>query len=442
MLFTQWEELLYRFDGIAPVPGSSGATVVREDLPKGKPRLSPYGDVESWRAVGRLWARSPILREMQRRYPDPPVVYFVSNNESDRLRWFESEKIPGPRVGSRRAAFEQTRREFGDGYIERYTAMIEGIREGLVSWRSRVRFVTWGGANAFMGRTKKRSNRSSWMHGGQPLFGLTIPGRLSIFPTIWDGASPRYYITHQRGEEDRSVFGPQSAGMYLPLHLADACAVDPDFFWELSTWVDPEYRDAEKRKGRPYTIDRYVGLVKVGTWLARPQVVRLFNYGDRRVEGFYEELAGIQRVIDAVHASPILRRFYERGRLVPNPSRAHPHRLDLPETIAANPPWFALETRPGPDGEWTPTSEMPVWAIAYVRGETPNREWLVLAQSPEGNRDDVSIELPGFGAVCASATQSGRYYLADEAAGAVRSLDAAGEARGPVPSCSAIGRAR
>jgi phospholipase C len=65
---------------------------------------------------------------------------------------------------------------------------------------------------------------------------------------------------------------------------------------------------------------------------------------------------------------------------------------------------------------------IPVFALARVIGTTPNRQWLIYAFSPQANRTDVQVTIPGYRAVSINATIAGAFSLADEASGSVSAI--------------------
>ncbi|HHW08528.1 MAG TPA: hypothetical protein GXX29_00985 [Firmicutes bacterium] len=92
--------------------------------------VSPFGPVELWREVGKKWTSG----RMQEWYPDPPLILFVSNNEHRKLAWHEVEQdiryleMYGPGRDD-----EFKRDVVAQAWIERYRALQEGMREGLVN---------------------------------------------------------------------------------------------------------------------------------------------------------------------------------------------------------------------------------------------------------------------------------------------------------------------
>jgi hypothetical protein len=124
------------------LPAERNPNVVAAD---GKilPEVSPFGPVELWREAGRGWTDRVTMKRLEQWYPDPPLVIFLSNNEHAKLRWCEVEKSKRylSRYGNDKSA-EFKRKVVADGWIERYRALQEGMRDGLVSksWKNHAIF--------------------------------------------------------------------------------------------------------------------------------------------------------------------------------------------------------------------------------------------------------------------------------------------------------------
>ena len=84
------------------------------------------------------------MKRIQAWYPDPPLVLLVSNNEHGKLAWNEVEQSPRYLAKYGRGHSDDFKRKVvGDGWIERYGALLEGMRAGLASpqWKKNVRFI-------------------------------------------------------------------------------------------------------------------------------------------------------------------------------------------------------------------------------------------------------------------------------------------------------------
>ncbi len=435
-LGTQWESILTYDKAYFGLPPEQNPNVIGSDG-KMQGRVCPFGPIEPWRQVGRSWTDSTFFKRIQEWYPDPPLVLLISNNEHAKLPWTEAEKSQRylDRYGTGRSN-DFKRKVIGDGYIERYRALQEGMRAGLASahWQKHAKFV---GYEAFppvhLGR---------W--GGWKEYSLYTPGRLDPQPFCWDGGSPSYYLHNWMALTDYTLWSPQIETMNWVFMLDEIHHARPDFWFELSSWDgDSPGQANDKRKfyirqGQSFSPPRYEGFVQYGMWLTRPRVVREFRGHTETVEyaGPYFDavLAGVERV----HGDPVLQRFWRHGTLVANPRGKHPYQADIPGEYRDQPRWFLLDTSVTPqelraeefDNARPPArqTEIPVFALALVLGKAPQREWLVYAHAPRHARLGVSITVPGYGDITIDVPQSGSFYRVQEGSKQVQALHRGGPA--------------
>lgn len=371
--------------------------------------LSPLGPVAPWYDAGRAWARYPSLRELQRLYPDPPLVLLISDNEADRV---SADDLHAPYGVNASPQIIARRRAIGDAWIVRYEAMIRGFRDGLDApgWRAHALFI---GYDAFVTPAMGR-----WTGWGS--YSLYVPGRTEPWPYAWDGASVSYYVHDWAPDSDYTVWSPQIEAMnYVPA-LAEVRRSKPDFWFEISTWDGQQLGQASDKllfyasRGQTYTPDRYGGMVQFGMWLLRPRVVREFrNWTDDRIrfEPYFD------RVMDAVarvHRDPVLRDFWRHGRLVANPTGGHPYEAALTPELASRPRWFLLDSPANPPRPWQLTTPLAVYSLALVRGRAPRREWLVYAFSPLRRSGVVSVRIPGGPEVMVQTAPGGAFTRIEE----------------------------
>ncbi len=415
---TQWESFLSRDDAYYSLPADENPNWVTVDG-EVKRAVSPFGPVKWWSELGRKWTDSEIVRYLQELYPDPPYVILLSNNEAAHLRWHQAEQsarymaLHGPGRSD-----EFKRRVVGDGYIERYRALFDAMREGLGPWRDRVILVGYGEVEPHMGRW------DGWRD-----YSLVTPERLSITPSIWDGCSGSYYVNDWQGNSDGwKGYCPQVDFMNVVVQLDWYREVNPDFFWELSTWFDDKWQAKMLEAGQEMPPERYRAFVSYGMWLTRPRVVRHFVGWSIKREVDRARYEQVIAAVDTVHGNETLAEFWREGELVANPSQQHPFQSHVPELAEGRERWFALNTSLDP---WRPHDVAPaqilglefrVWALAIRTGEEPNRRWLVYAHAPRGDEEDVQIEVPGYGSVTMDVSRGGSYFVMDEATGAAHAL--------------------
>ncbi|HEY2037737.1 MAG TPA: hypothetical protein VGG96_12025 [Steroidobacteraceae bacterium] len=373
-------------------------------------RISPFGPIAPWYQAGRAWARSPSLQQLQRLYPNPPLVLFVSDDESHQLT---PDDLHAPYSVHATPQIIARRRAIGDAWIVHYKAMIRGFRDGLEApgWRAHALFI---GYDAFV-----TSAMGRW--GGWGTYSLCVPGRTEPRPYAWDGASVSYYVHNWAPDSDYTVWSPEIEAMnYVPV-LAELRRTKPDFWFELSTWDGQEPgQPSDKllfyaKRGQTYSPDRYGGMVQFGMWLLRPRVVRDFrgSLDDERIRfGPY-----FDRIMDAVarvHRDPLLRDFWQHGRLLANPAGGHPYEVALTPELASRPRWFLLDSAANPPRPWQLTTPLDVYALALVRGRAPHREWLVYAFSPLQRSGLVPIRIPGGPDVTVRTAQRGAFTRIQE----------------------------
>jgi hypothetical protein len=417
---TQFESMLTADASFFGLPPARNPNVLGPDGRVQK-RVSPFGPVEPWRKAGRRWTTMPIVRKLQQWYPSPPRVLFLSNNEHARLRWHqvhESRRYLARYGHDRNDGFK--RKVVAEGWIERHRALQAGMREGLTApaWRKNALFI---GYDAFgpphLGR---------W--GGWAQYSLWTPGRIDPNPLIWDGGSPSYYVHNWNPSTDYTVWSPQVESCNWPFMLAQAWRLNPRFWWEISLWDghqsrrNDDMRKVYARRGQGYGPVRYRGFVQFGMWLLRPRVVREFRGWTDSVQQMAPYFNQIIRAVDRVHADATLAGFWRRGELVANRARPHPYQHKIPPEHKDADRWFLLDTDQTPKPPLKLDTAIPVFAMALVQGDAPQRRWLLYAHAPLGDRKAVQITVPGHGTVKADVTVGGVFLVVDEARRTVTAL--------------------
>jgi hypothetical protein len=287
----------------------------------------------------------------------------------------------------------------------------QGIREGLSNkqWKDNAVFIAYDafGPSHF-------ARWAGWME-----HSLYSSGRVAPWPLAWDGASPSFYVFNWSSITDYTVFSPQIETMNWVFMLKEAQKLNPKFWFEISTWDGHEQGDSDKRKayakaGQQYNPERYGGMVQFGMWLLRPRVVREFRaYQDilAQAEPYF---LPIVNAVDRVHQNATLRDFWRKGELVPNRSHPHPYQTIVPREYQSADRWFLLDTSLDPKRPWELGTPIPVFSLALVKGNAPQRQWLVYAHSPLGPRQGVQITIPGYRAVTVNVSIGGSFYLIDE----------------------------
>lgn len=377
--------------------------------------LSPFGPVQPWYSLGREWAHHGTLRQLQKLYPDPPLVLIAQDSEYPRVSPFDLDARYNARMDKDLVA---RRRAIGDAWIEKYQAMLRGFRESLDSpgWRAHTIIV---GFDQFPDSAVGRWG--DWAHDS-----LYIPGRTEPWPSAWDGASPEYYLHGYFPDSDQTVWSPQIEAMNWVAELQAVRASKPGYWFEISTWDGADAAPAhDKRRllasrGQPFTPARYSGMVQFGMWLLRPRVVREWrtDQDDRIQFGPYFE--AILSAVARVHNDETLRAFWRSGRLLANHAAEHPYAENLPADFAARPRWFLLDSPLNPPRPWELSTELKIFSLVLERGERPHRQWLVYASSPLADVTDAEVTIPSGPHLRVHSSPAGTFTLVNEEDGATR----------------------
>jgi len=421
---TQWEQDLYTDLQYFNLPASTNPNVVAPDGTIQK-AASPFGSIGPWQSVGTAWGSSPMFQQLQAWYPNPPLVIFVSNNEASKLNWMDAEKDQHylALYGTGQAD-EFKREKVAQGWIDRYRSLQQAWRNAFSSssWRSNSKFV---GYEAF--GPKHLGRWYGWLD-----YSLYNTNRLDPGPMTWDGGSPSFFLMNNNPARDDLMFSPQVEAMNHDFMLKEAYRLNPNFWFELSTWNGCDIYPTDPAKDRDcanlatnipaYTAERYAGMVQFGMWLTRPRVVRDYRiWSEPRSQSlpYFEILVA---AVDRVYTNPTLTSFWRSGQLVANTSRPHPYQANIPIEYQSQNRMFMLTTNLDPPQPWALNTPIPVYAMARVSGVAPTRQWLVYAFSPNQDRSGVQISLPGYRTITAGATVAGAFYLVDEASSSVRPL--------------------
>lgn len=393
--------------------------------------ISPFGAIEPWHEAGTYYTSSGAFGRLQKLYPNPPRVIFLSNNEARRLEakhdWAALEKRYAEKVGPGKTRTQRNAVVVA-GYVERYAALLEGMREGLSTppWRDAAFFVAYGAFGP--------PHLARWP--GWVEYSEDTDDRIDPWHLVWQGGSPSYYTHNWNQSTDYKVWSPQVEANNWVFMLQDAHRDRPEFWFELSIWdgnfsanrkPDEKARARSKKEtylaaGQAWAPQRYAGFVQYGMWLLRPRVVREFRGSTVPRAEYGQDFEALVAAVDRVWTNPTLAEFWRNSELVPNRARKHPYQSDLPAKWAGRDRWFLLNTSLDPAGEWKPETEIPVFSLARVRGERGRRQWLVYAHSPLKDRRGVDVEIPGYRRIPIDVSVGGTFHVISEANGEVREL--------------------
>ena len=153
------------------------------------------------------------------------------------------------------------------------------------------------------------------------------------------------------------------------------------------------------------------GLIRFGVWLVRPRVIRLAESDG--------EPTLVAPITAEINRSAFLRTFWETGALVENPMWG---RMRWNDGLSS----ALLDADANPPGSWDEDTAVEVLAIALVRGEAPNREWLVFAHAPRGEFHNVAVRIPDYSEVLIDVGPVGAYYHVEESSATVKRIEALG----------------
>lgn len=409
---TQWEYLLTADEVFFKRPTEFNPNVVSPSGEVSK-KVTAFGPVEPWAEVGKRWTNTSAFKKIQELYPDPPCVIFVSNNEHTRLRWHEVETdVHYLRKFGWGKDADFKRKVVGDGWIERYRSLQEGMRDGLdrKQWKDKAYFV---GYDAFLPSAIGRW--AGWIN-----YSLITPGRIDPGPFMWDGASPSYYTHNWDPSTDYTVMSPQIQAMNWVFMINLAKQINPNYWFEMSVWdgyvsgKPDSKRKAYADRGQKYGPERYAGWAEFGMWLLRPRVVREFRGWREPLADSEPYFLALLESISRIRNSVQLSDFWKHGSLVANIAHPHPYQAGLPKEIKDESRWFLLDTDRDPPRPWKLDTVLPVLALAIVRGEKPNRSWLIYAHAPLAKETGVRISIPDYGTVVMDVSEAGTRKVFEE----------------------------
>ena len=280
LVSTQWESLLSSDKKYLDLPVEANPNAFELDGTV-VPEVDAMGPVEPWREVGKKWTTNPGMQRLQALYPAPSLVLFVSNNEHAKVTWPEADmsKRYVDRFGSGTSDVFK-RQVFAAGWIERYGALLAGMKDGLAN-------TAWNGAATFIGYDAfGPRNFGRWPEWTQ--HSLYVPGRIDWSPLVWNGGSPSFYVLNSNASTDYTVWSPLIADMNWVFMQAEAARLNKRLWFEMSTWDGSTDTLDDKRslyvsQGQTYNPARYSGTVRFGMWLTRPRVVREYRgWNERR----------------------------------------------------------------------------------------------------------------------------------------------------------------
>ena len=355
-------------------------------------KLSPFGPDERWNEVGNQWSTTTLMTQLQEWYPNPPLVIFVSEDEAAKLSWNEvsisSRYLEYYDVGNTDDNF--TRVLVGGKWIEKYRQMQNGFKEGFTepAWKNNVKFISYNKLSDNFGKS------SDWIDSA------TVTNQyVNLWPLTTDGTTIDFDLTGTK--TDTIVNSPHVLANNLPFMLKEAKNKNPNFAYQLN--IDDNSKIADTA--------RYRGLTQFALWFLRPNIIRQKSSATTRaeLEPMFQELADSVKLI---HYNPEIAEFWKNGELVSNGDSYLNN--NIPEQYQDDPRWFLLDADVNPARPWLDSTNIKVWSFALVKGEAPNREWLLYVQSPEGDISNVSISIFNGENILINSSKDGSFYSLSE----------------------------
>ncbi|RLA73970.1 MAG: hypothetical protein DRG78_21790 [Epsilonproteobacteria bacterium] len=222
---------------------------------------------------------------------------------------------------------------------------------------------------------------------------------LNLWPLTTDGVTVDFDLTDSKS--DTTANAPHVLVNNLDFMLKEAKSKNSNFAYQLNLNDDSKITNTAQ----------YRGLSQFALWFLRPNIIRQKSSATTRteLEPMFQELADSVKLI---HYNPQIAEFWKTGELISNGS-SHLNN-NIPEQYKDDPRWFLLNVDENPNRPWSDSTNIKVWAFAIVKGEAPNREWLVYSQSPENDIANVAIEIPNYRNIFIDIEVNGSFYLLSE----------------------------
>jgi pectate lyase len=375
-------------------------------------KLSPFALDRQWYYAGKRWARSNILKKIQEWYPNPPLVMFVADKRVSKLNWSNAEESKRYIAKYSNSKSEDFKRDvIGNAWKEKYTQLKKGFKRALksVGWKKSIKFVSYNEIPVEMGEYDEWKERATY-----------TSERLSIWTDTADATTNQFHINKQNDESATDVHGVQSRANNIPFFYNETKGVNPSFAWQLSL-------SDSRLMASP---EAYRGFTQLALWLTRPSIIReSIDWSDDKseIKPYFEQITDS---VEMIYRNELLHKFWTKGKLVANPYYAGPNDDAIPEQYVNSKRWFVLDVDVNPSQPWNLGDYISVWAVALELGETPNREWLLYVQSPDGIQENITVEIPNYKSVIVDSNAEGSFYIVEESenqsAALARNIDTEG----------------
>lgn len=433
----QWDRCFGHYDEIATLPEATNPNFLSTDtgIEVGRSDATPPND-DWWIFAGQEYLnKDPNIKFLMEMYPDPPRVFCANNNEQPRtsVRVLEAE---GQRyrdtVGDPGVDTQEVRDYIQAEYIRLYGVVHD-------SWLATLP-VSWRDVHVTIGYTAGEGvSTHSWSGADINTYGWNQE-RLTHLHGSWPGISDEVYARLKDSQSsswkaDFAIRNYQVEACLPKCYHDWAMETQPDMWLEISTWdggIDGEDNHIAAGGGsRSY--ERSASAFTQTLWINQPRTQRSYigSTDDQNVNPQDALQAQQARTIFSnsireIWDTPKLEDYWVNGELVLNETSENPYHFNIDGMpYENNPKWWLLDCSTDPTRPWVEGGidrVIPVTAVAYVLGTTPNRTWMIYTHACLGEVVDVDITIPDYGDITLTAPNLGQYWELDEGTGNVTEI--------------------
>ena len=193
---TQWESVLSLDPKYSGLPAEQNPNVIalNDSVIAGK--VDPMGPIEPWYQAGLDWTSGTTIdenrlsgwKDLEARYPDPPFILMLSNNEHKKLGPTEAETSKRWMDTYGASKSDDFKREtFANDWQTHYKELFRGMHDGLrlSAWKDNLKFAGYGTYNDL----RHYSRWGAWKN-----HSLYYPNNIVSAQRYWDGMSSSPYL--------------------------------------------------------------------------------------------------------------------------------------------------------------------------------------------------------------------------------------------------------
>lgn len=432
LLYTNWDGLCYGHSYFTDQEDPDDTCRAVDAAGVAINKSSPLAPNAPFQVLGDLWTNTDSAARLQVVHPDPPQVFWMSNNEAIDLEWEDantSKRYTDAYGGSTTEA--EKRGYFFDGWVTKIGQFKTGATAGLTDadWIANSKWVVYNATEMGFG-PHHYARFGDWDE--YALFKDSTNNMSHTWQTgAWDGTSEEAYDNNWEGKMYGEVWSNQMECSNEVFMLEQAYAVNSSYFFELIFWdgssslygngVGPGSKGTTYiNEGYVHSAEAYAGWAQWCMWALRPRVVREWRKSDDDIDAgtLFERWDALMDAVKRVHTNPILKSFWRESDLLPNTTRAESSHYNETTTYDDAERWYHQESSTDPAFAGSSADyglEMPVWNLVREQGTTPNREWLVYVFAAKAIQTNFTVTIPDHEAVTIpSATNAGEFWLVKE----------------------------